>query len=96
MSLERTALSNLKLSLHEIYVEKFRRKNFSFITIKDGKRHIKQEEALNILTDMETREFLYGGGAGGAKSWTGAAWLLFMSLLYQEIVYHHFYLLFVQ
>ena len=48
MSLERTALSNLKLSLHEIYVEKFRRKNFSFITIKDGKRHIKQEEALNM------------------------------------------------
>ena len=34
------------------------------------------------MTDSETREFLYGGAAGGAKSWTGAAWLLFMSLLY--------------
>lgn len=82
MKIDKLKISQLKIQLFEIYVEKFKRGNFSFITIKDGKRHIKQEEALNILTDKETREFLYGGGAGGAKSWTGASWLLFMSLLY--------------
>lgn len=75
-------ISQLKIQLFEIYVEKFRRGNFDFITVRDGQVHEKQEQALKILTDSETREFLYGGAAGGAKSWTGAAWLLFMSLLY--------------
>ena len=31
---------------------------------------------------MNTLNFLYGGAAGGAKSWTGAVWLLFMCLCY--------------
>ncbi len=84
MYLEKTALSNLKLNLHEIYVEKFRRRNFSFITENGDTKHHKQEEALSILTDIETREFLYGGAAGGSKSWTGAVWLLFMCLIYPE------------
>ncbi|SKA29913.1 Terminase-like family protein [Chitinophaga eiseniae] len=47
-----------------------------------GKLHQKQEEALYILTDSETEEFAYGGAAGGAKSWTGCLWLLFMCLAY--------------
>lgn len=75
-------LSQLKIQLFEIYLEKFKRGNFDFITVRDGQKHEKQEQALKILTDSETREFLYGGAAGGAKSWTGAAWLLFMSLAY--------------
>ena len=59
-----------------VKIELFKRGCFDFITVKDGKKHEKQEKALQILTDNEHAEFLYGGGAGGAKSWTGAAWLL--------------------
>lgn len=65
-----------------VKIELFKRGCFDFITCKDGKKHEKQEEALQILTDNEHVEFLYGGAAGGAKSWTGAAWLLFMCLCY--------------
>ena len=84
MRSDKVLLSQLKIQLFEIYVEKFRRGNFDFITCHDGKKHDKQEQALKILTDKETREFLYGGAAGGAKSWTGATWLLFMCLIYPE------------
>lgn len=67
-----------------IKVEMFKRGIFDFITILDGKKHEKQEAALQILTDKAHVEFLYGGAAGGAKSWTGCAWLLFMCLCYPE------------
>lgn len=63
-------------------MEYFRRKDFDFITTREGRKHNKQEMALNLLVDNEHSEFLYGGAAGGAKSWTGATWLLFMCLLY--------------
>lgn len=74
----------LKIKKYEIAMKLFRRGCFDIITTKNGKRHEKQEEALCILTDKNTREFLYGGAAGGAKSWTGATWLVFMSLCYPE------------
>ncbi len=82
MKNDRIKVSRLKIQLFEIYVEKFKRGNFDFITVHKGQKHLKQEQALKILTDSETREFLYGGAAGGAKSWTGAAWLLFSALAY--------------
>lgn len=65
-----------------VKIELFKRSCFDFITCRDGKKHEKQDEALRILTDSEHTEFLYGGAAGGAKSWTGAAWLLFMCLCF--------------
>ena len=65
-----------------VKMELFKRGCFDFITCMDGKKHEKQGEALNLLTDDEHVEVLYGGAAGGAKSWTGAAWLLFMSLCF--------------
>lgn len=65
-----------------VKVELFRRGSFDFIASRDGKTHEKQRAALSILTDNEHVEVLYGGAAGGAKSWTGAAWLLFMCLAY--------------
>lgn len=65
-----------------VKTELFKRGSFDFIIERDGKRHEKQREALEILTDNDRVELLYGGAAGGAKSWTGAAWLLFMSLAY--------------
>lgn len=39
----------------------------------------KQAEALKVLTDNENKIIVYGGGAGGGKSWLGCAWLLLMS-----------------
>lgn len=60
----------------------FRRGIFDFITLSERGHHVKQEEALCILTDKTHTEFLYGGAAGGAKSWTGCTWLVFMSLCY--------------
>lgn len=82
MKTNKIDISHLKIQLFELYTEKFKRGDFDFITTYKGVKHQKQEEALRLLTDNETREFLYGGAAGGAKSWTGAAWLLFMSLAY--------------
>lgn len=65
-----------------VKMELFRRGCFDFICCKDGKKHEKQDQALRLLTGPDKVEILYGGAAGGAKSWTGAAWLLFMSLCY--------------
>lgn len=66
----------------QIEIELFRRGMFDFITKRGDKDHIKQKDALKILTDNETVELLYGGAAGGAKSWTGCEWLMFSCLLY--------------
>jgi phage terminase large subunit len=66
------------------YVALFKRRIFDFITVRGEKKHQKQHEALCILTDNQTEEFGYGGAAGGAKSWTGCAWLAFMCILYPD------------
>lgn len=71
----------------QVKMEMFRRGLFDFITVRGGLRHNKQEAALKVLTDNTTNEFLYGGAAGGAKSWTGATWLTFMCLLYPGTKY---------
>lgn len=65
-----------------VEIERFKRGVFDMITIHDGVKHQKQEQALKVLMSNDYSEFLYGGAAGGAKSWTGATWLLFMCLLY--------------
>lgn len=72
----------LNIPLLDQLKDAFKRRLFSFITVTDKGKHEKQDEALHILTDNETEEFLYGGAAGGAKSWTGCVWLLFMCLIY--------------
>jgi phage terminase large subunit len=40
----------------------------------------KQFEAIKLLYDKETEYLLFGGGAGGGKSWLGCEWLLSMCL----------------
>jgi hypothetical protein len=65
-------------------VEMFKRGIFDFVTCIGDKKHEKQEQALRILTNDTTVEFLYGGAAGGAKSWTGCTWLTFASLAYPD------------
>lgn len=71
----------------DIRSELFAKGDYDFIVSgenEDGvfKRHEKQAEALKILCDKTTEIFVYGGAAGGAKSWTGASWLLFMCILF--------------
>lgn len=63
-------------------IELFKRGDYDFIVTQQGKKHEKQEQALRILTCIIIVEFLYGGAAGGAKSWTGCTWLAFMCLAY--------------
>lgn len=45
----------------------------------------KQQIGIHRLTDTETKFFLYGGGAGGGKSWLGWEWLLWSSIAYPGI-----------
>lgn len=45
----------------KIECEMFRRGIFDFITLSERGHHVKQEEALCILTDKTHTEFLYGG-----------------------------------
>lgn len=47
----------------------------------------KQHLAWQILHDNETEEFLFGGGAGGGKSWFGCDWLISMCLQYPDTKY---------
>lgn len=79
------------VSAIDVRTELFRKGDFSFIVegiATNGEyrgklaRHYKQEQALKILTSNDYEEFLYGGAAGGAKSFTGCSWLLFMGLCY--------------
>lgn len=44
----------------------------------------KQITSLDILRDSICRELLYGGGAGGGKTWLGVEWLLWNCLSYPE------------
>lgn len=45
----------------------------------------KQWDAYQLLWDNETSYLLYGGGAGGGKSWLGCEWLITMSMRYPGI-----------
>ena len=48
----------------------------------DFKPTIKQHQAWEYLHDEDTSEILFGGSAGGGKSYFGAAWLLYSCLRY--------------
>lgn len=75
-------LDLLNIPIVEIEKELFKRGDFSFITETERGKNSKQEQALHELTKGIAREVLYGGAAGGAKSWTGASWLTFMCECY--------------
>lgn len=42
----------------------------------------KQSDAWHFLEDKETTEILYGGGAGGGKSWLGCLWHIIRRIKY--------------
>ncbi len=64
----------------------FKKGDFDFIVKREVngeiKTHEKQREALQLLTSGTYEEIMFGGAAGGAKSWTGCAWILFQAINY--------------
>lgn len=58
-------------------VEAFKAGLFNVLDLFD-----KQKSALEILTGKTVEELLYGGAAGGGKSWLGCEWLLWNCLAY--------------
>ena len=73
----------------QLRIELFRQGNFDFIVEGEDEEgnivsHEKQREALKILTSGKYDEFLYGGAAGGAKTWTGCVWIMFTLLCNPE------------
>ena len=46
-----------------------------------------QEKAIEYLFDNTTTEVLFGGAAGGGKSWVGCAWLVLMCIKYAPTRY---------
>ena len=47
----------------------------------------KQKDCLRFLFDDSTNEVLFGGAAGGGKSWVGSAWLVILCLRYPKTRY---------
>lgn len=45
----------------------------------------KQHEAYNLLNDHATGVLLYGGSAGGGKSWLIGEWLMLLAIRYPEV-----------
>jgi phage terminase large subunit len=46
-----------------------------------------QKQCLKYLYDKTTKEVLFGGAAGGGKSWIGCSWLILMCLQYPKTRY---------
>ena len=46
-----------------------------------------QELAIQYLFDKQTKEVLFGGAAGGGKSWVGCAWLILLCMKYPKTRY---------
>lgn len=78
--------SDILYSSINIYKRLYEIGDYEFIAQNPGTKIVndKQLFALQLLTNSEKTEIMYGGAAGGAKSWTGCVWLLFNCLIYPE------------
>ena len=47
----------------------------------------KQKQAFKYLIDKKTNEVLFGGAAGGGKSWVGVSWLIIQCVQYPKVRY---------
>ncbi len=47
----------------------------------------KQKQALGFLYDKTTEQIVFGGGAGGGKSWMGCEWIIAMCLNFPDVRY---------
>jgi phage terminase large subunit len=47
----------------------------------------KQKQALRFLYDNQTEQLVFGGGAGGGKSWLGCEWIIAMCLNFPDVRY---------
>lgn len=70
--------------LQSLLIDAWLAGDFKHLSAYNGKSidFPKQQQAFAILADKETEYFVYGGAAGGGKSWTGCSWLINMSLAY--------------
>ena len=68
----------------KIAISLFKRQDFDLMALTD-----KQVEALKLLhpSNKEFSQILYGGSAGGGKTFLGVDWLLFMCFAYPETRY---------
>lgn len=66
-------------NLLQLDIELYKDGNYTFLGLTD-----KQEEALTILQDNEIDVLLFGGAAGGGKTWLGCTWLLFNCIAYPD------------
>ncbi len=78
-----------ELDPFDLRCELFKRHEFDFIVTGkneygETRTHEIQRKALEILTSGEYAKFLYGGAAGGAKTWTGCTWMMFMAAIYPD------------
>jgi|GEM_PF-81398 len=64
-----------------INLELFKRQKFAELI---GVPFKKQEEALNLLCNPYPMQLLYGGAAGGGKSFLAWTWLVFSAMAYPE------------
>jgi phage terminase large subunit len=65
--------------LIDLKVTAFKEKRFDLLHFSD-----RQIEAFEKLTDQDTEELLFGGAAGGGKSWLGVSWLIYNCLSYPD------------